>query len=108
MSEALLPCPFCGSKAKQDLSDFGSAMVYCSAESIGVNCAVNPETGFHNTQEQAIASWNTRADAVLRASHARMVEVVERMLSDDFLKDYHTRWRVFIQARAALAEAPRT
>ena len=60
--DALKACPFCGSNGKLDLSDFGSAMVYCSAESISVDCPVNPETGFHDTQEQAIAAWNTRTE----------------------------------------------
>ena len=109
MSEALLPCPFCGSKAKQYLSDFGSAGVYCSAEGIGVDCAVNPETGFHDTQEQAIAAWNTRADSELLASHLRLVEGLSRLLSNlptDSIHDEELQSHLE-RARAALAAAPR-
>ena len=62
MDEGLKRCPFCGSKAKTDLSDFGSAMIYCSAEEVGVDCPVNPETGFHDTMEHAITAWNTRPE----------------------------------------------
>ena len=75
--DALKACPFCGSNGKLDLSDFGSAMVYCSAESIGVDCPVNPETGFHDTQEQAIAAWNTRTpDAAILESHRELVRIL--------------------------------
>ena len=63
MNEELKPCPFCGSKAKTDLSDFGSAMVYCGAEDNGVECPVNPETGFHDSRESAIAAWNKRTQS---------------------------------------------
>jgi len=58
----LKPCPFCGSKAKHDLSDFGSAMVFCTAEELGVDCPANsPETGFHDSLDSAVTAWNTRA-----------------------------------------------
>lgn len=60
MSDEIKPCPFCGSKAETDLSDFGSAMVYCNAGALNIECPVNPETGFYDSIESAIAAWNMR------------------------------------------------
>ena len=69
MSEELKSCPFCGSMAKTDLSDFGSAMVYCGAQDSGIDCPVNPETGFHDSIESAITAWNTRQSNPVIINH---------------------------------------
>ena len=69
--QELKPCPFCGSQAKSDLSDFGSAMVYCGAEDVGVDCPVNAETGFHDSMESSIAAWNTRPADTLTEARVR-------------------------------------
>jgi len=71
MSEALKPCPFCGSKAAEpwfDDDDQGSSRgeVYCTG------CTATTQGGYHNwirdendmrqSIDQAVIKWNTRAD----------------------------------------------
>ena len=75
-NDKLLPCPFCG----------GEAIVYTDEETncymIGCksNCAVEPMTEWCETEENAIAQWNTRKPM------ERIVEQVEdkreEMLND--------------------------
>ena len=82
--QELKPCPFCGSQAKSDLSDFGSAMVYCGAEDVGVDCPVNAETGFHDSMESSIAAWNARPADPLTG------ELVEALENLSAAADHHT------------------
>jgi len=73
MSEAKLkPCPFCGHAAKHDLSDFGSAMIYCGTQDSGEECPINPESGFHDSMDTAASAWNARPveEALLAALKA--------------------------------------
>lgn len=65
MSE-LLPCPFCGGEAtiRHDSTDaaywgWDEWWVEC----INTQCLMQPESaGTFDTEEQAIAAWNTRAE----------------------------------------------
>ncbi len=65
----LLPCPFCGGKAKLYENQIVCGKCYCG-------------TGFEDTQEDAIKLWNTRKpiDAVVAE-----LERFERKSTDDYL-----------------------
>lgn len=51
------PCPFCGGEAK--LQRFGR-FYYISCENENCECLV--ESGYMNTEESAVESWNRRAN----------------------------------------------
>ena len=68
----LLPCPFCGGEAKIIESDYGMYLtgyaVYCKGEchaKLGVSGRLGEAyewTPYFDTEAEAIAAWNTRAD----------------------------------------------
>ena len=113
MSEELKSCPFCGSVARIDVSDFGSAMVYCTAEELAVDCPVNPETGFHDNVAAAIAAWNTRPLESANEERIKALEEALRGVIDvgkpargmfELWSEWDLRVRAYDKARAALAE----
>jgi Lar family restriction alleviation protein len=59
MTDKLKPCPFCGGEPelKQDFDD-KQISVCCDNET----CVTICETFWHDTREEAIKAWNTRAD----------------------------------------------
>ncbi len=61
MTEALKPCPFCGGEPFS-FEDYGHSTAWevgCSNS----QCRVEPHV-WEKTKDEAIASWNTRADLV--------------------------------------------
>ena len=54
MSKELKPCPFCGGGAEQEYKPKHGYDVYCP------NCEI--ETGYKDTEEQAIEEWNRMAE----------------------------------------------
>jgi hypothetical protein len=115
MSEALLPCPFCGQPPRMQINRAGAMHLFCA----NFDCIVSPEIESLTTgdDKETAAAWNTRADSDLRASHARLVEAME--IARLHLADYSRRTMFgtecdqdVVQAqtalRAALAAAPRT
>jgi hypothetical protein len=59
MSEKLKPCPFCGTPAAVQRKVSRAAwLIYCPSE-VHV-CPVVVETDWFESEERAIAAWNTR------------------------------------------------
>lgn len=61
MTEKLMPCPFCGSKA---VTDYDNGPYATGPElSYGIICLrCGARTELRDTKDEAIAAWNRRAD----------------------------------------------
>lgn len=57
----LLPCPFCGGEAEVS-SVSGSVDTMYTVGCIGENCKAGPIVTSFDSEEAAIAIWNTRAE----------------------------------------------
>lgn len=94
----LKPCPFCGSDAEMHFDRLCGKTIYM------VKCSVDKcqcqEMGWHETEDEAIAIWNTRPieDALRKRveelesllSHERLVGVVGNILGKyDFYSSYY-------------------
>lgn len=55
----LLPCPFCGGGDIKPLKEYNNATEYAYAF-LCYQCGA--ESGWHETQAEAIEAWNTRAE----------------------------------------------
>ena len=65
MAEKLLPCPFCGrTDSLEVLHELGFD------KSTRVECECGGRGAYRRTAEQAITTWNTRADAGALATTA--------------------------------------
>lgn len=62
----LKPCPFCGrvpSKVKKlEPPTFYKTHYYVGCKAPNSKCSLKPRTRLFDTEEQAIESWNRRAD----------------------------------------------
>jgi len=102
----LKSCPFCGGRADTELSDFGSAMAYCTND----DCDIHPDTGFHDSRETAIAIWNTRAsDALLAERDAEIAEKAAQLADAraqiESLVSLQAAMRVNIEAKQQLIDS---
>ncbi len=64
----LKPCPWCGSDgriSKAERSAIGGFFGECANSDD--DCCVQPETGWYNTEAEAITAWNTRAAPTMKA-----------------------------------------
>ena len=66
-STPLLACPWCGElpammKAEQQ-GDCPLPVIVWQVCCNNPDCALNPTTGFHDDEQEAIESWQTRIDA---------------------------------------------
>ena len=71
-NDKLLPCPFCGGKAKVSKNGAGCYQVYCD------NCETRQYAYAHKTKESAIKHWNTRKPM------ERIVEQLEERIEQTF------------------------
>ena len=79
MNDKLKPCPFCGGKAILSESHtvagetFELCFVFCES-----CCA---ETSLHNTKQDAIEAWNSRAEPTFTPDE---IDAIKRMFSEHF------------------------
>lgn len=55
----LMPCPFCGGKARRYVSVKNLVRVYCPSSN---PCSVHPDIGFFKKQKDADEAWNRRSN----------------------------------------------
>lgn len=73
----LKPCPFCGGEARYtEKSRFHIGWVYCP----GCGAA----SGYYNTEAEAIAAWNTRAEQTCHTERSDCFECSECAFFDAY------------------------
>ena len=88
MADELKPCPFCGGEAEAYHVIDGSFACSCSS------CSYASCAGF-NTEQEAIAAWNTRAERTCMDVNEAWSDVGANVFSDDALDDFDKFEKVY-------------
>lgn len=62
MTDALLPCPFCGEAPTLREDPDGNTLILCRSSV----CTMHVSSGWRNPDTTAIDAWNTRAPAAAK------------------------------------------
>ena len=101
--EELRSCPFCGEEAFCGHDAQGWAVLCPSMQ-----CDVSPTTTYHDSEEQAIAAWNTRTDSALAKRMRVLEEALRELLAatpqEECEADCDVSNCPWMQAKALLAQ----
>ena len=89
VTQALLPCPFCGKRAIIETFPSGLKQVSCSDDDAS-SCLAAITWGSFATEAEAIAAWNTRLAFTAPASEDEVVEKVRAPLIRTLQRGGHT------------------
>lgn len=95
--DKLLPCPFCDNEPF-----YQNSLKYHSIDCLNEFCTVRPCTDTFNHKDEAVKSWNTRANLCPPDAAARIAEL-EKCLRD-VIRIADRKTVEFDRARAALGE----